>query len=943
MSVEEQISELIDKYERETDRRDQPEADVRANYVDWLFYYLGWDAWKEDPHPTNRYHREGYHRGAGFVDVGLEVAGELVLILEAKRFGLLPHSRERKGDRTPEERQLFAYARRRRIPYGILTNFERLQVFNTDQEVLILSFDDPTEYLDHLDELQRLSPEKVKAGSLQDWERKREIKPIDKEFLTSLQDWRLHLANAIYEHNLNNLALKTDRGFDFSKLMAAVQRILDRLILIRYADDKEVLEQYDILHSIVSYYTSLGVYSGHDLLMREFIELSHSMDKNYNTTLFQPGHLCEQVFIPNEVLASIIKEMNNISFRKFTSDILGNTYETYLGRKLVLKNGEIRSEERRDIRKAGGIFYTPTMVVHYIVDNTLGQLLKELESQHRLQAIEKAQQIRVLDPACGSGSFLIYAYQVLADFYRRMNKAIENEQLKLLASVSSTDMFQRLELFKQLPQPLIDYPHHILENQLYGVDIDPEAAEIAAVNLTMQAFADTRQEKLPLILNENIKVGNSLISGAEDELHRYFGDDWQDKKPFDWEREFKDIMANGGFDIVIGNPPWAFTRDVDFGESAKRYFSDHYVGAKGKVNSYALFLWRGVNLLNSKGLFSMIIPNTFLRATTYEALRRNLLSRYCVLEITDAGSDVFAGVTASTVIPLIKKAKPFSKIEIKTLDKTGKATLINCIHTKRALENCAAVVDMYADDAFHQIADKVFATCQSLSAYIQHLISGIQTWKQHKSNFIANRPLTKDHKPLLEGKDIGRYELHFAERYILYDRKVLNVMQDESIFLLKDKILIQRVSGGGQPIKATLDRDSFYTFNSINTLVCRGLDNRYILGCLNSKFMNWLYYNKFSNRSSLTVNISARFLKQLPIRRIDFNNPTDKKMHDDLVALVDKMLGLNERLAPIRNTPSDERDELLQEIERTDTEIDQKVYELYWLTEEERQIIEASL
>lgn len=199
--------------------------------------------------------------------------------------------------------------------------------------------------------------------------------------------------------------------------------------------------------------------------------------------------------------------------------------------------------------------------------------------------------------------------------------------------------------------------------------------------------------------------------------------------------------------------------------------------------------------------------------------------------------------------------------------------------------------------------------------------------------------MSTDYKPLLEGKDIGRYELHFAERYILYDRKILNVMQDESIFLLKDKILIQRVSGGTQPIKATLDRDSFYTFNSINTLVCRGVDNRYILGCLNSKFINWFYYNKFTNRSSLTVNISAKFLRNLPIRRIDFDNPAEKKLHDDLVALVERMLELNKRLAPIRNTSFSERDELLREIKRTDAEIDQKVYELYGLTEEEKQVI----
>lgn len=209
MFIEEQISQLIEKRKYETNTN-QSEADIRANYIDRLFSYLGWDVWGENPqHPTT-YHREAYIRGAGYVDVGLEIDRQPVLMLEAKRFWVLPPSTERKYDRTLEEKQLFKYARGKKIPYCILTNFERLHVFNADHERLILTFDSPTEYLDRLPELLRLSPERVKAGSLEAWERQLEIKDVDEAFLASLQSWRLRLANSIYQHNLSNPVLQAN-------------------------------------------------------------------------------------------------------------------------------------------------------------------------------------------------------------------------------------------------------------------------------------------------------------------------------------------------------------------------------------------------------------------------------------------------------------------------------------------------------------------------------------------------------------------------------------------------------------------------------------------------------------------------------------------------------------------------------------------------------------
>ena len=678
--AKQKVAELVDKYERETNKN-QSEADVRAGYIDLLFSALGWNVYN-DPGELTNYRREGYIRGAGIADVGLEIAGQPALMLEAKKFGVVPRSDERVGDRTLEEKQLFRYARGKKIPYCILTNFERLQVFNADHERLILWFDEPEELLSRLSELLHLSPEKVQAGSLPSTERQLEIKPVDQEFLALLQEWRLRLANIIYQHNSDKPALRNGDSFDFSKLMAAVQRLLDRLILIRYADDKEVLREYDVIENIISYYHKRGAYATPDYLMRELIDFSHVMDDHHNTTLFQPGHICEQVFIPNDALETIMTEINNISFRKFTSDILGNTYETYLSTKLTLKNGAITSEERTDIRKAGGIYYTPSFIVHYMVDNTLGYLLNELENKHGLHAIEKVKEIRIVDPACGSGSFLIYAYQVLADYYRRTNETIEGERVKLLAGGASTDMFQRIEIFKQLPEPLIDYPHHILEKQLYGVDLDPEAAEIAAVNLTMQAFSDTKREKLPLILNENIKVGNSLISGTEEELRKYFGDDWEDKKPFNWEKEFKDIMANGRFDVVIGNPPYGATLTDD----EKTYLKDKYAFVSD-YETAQYFIAKGQQVLNINGRMAFIVPNTIFLNLLARRFRHFIASSFRVESLTDLSTmDVFKNATIRTAIPLLlKSSTPNERIEFTELQENNTTTILRKIVNQKDL------------------------------------------------------------------------------------------------------------------------------------------------------------------------------------------------------------------------------------------------------------------
>jgi len=986
------ISQLVQKFESERNIQ-QSEADVRAGYIDLLFDALGWNVYN-DPGQLTNYRREGYVRGAGYVDVGLEIRGQPVLFLEAKRFGRIPASSERTGDRTTEEKQAFRYARGKKISYAILTNFERLHVFNADHERLILAFDHPRQYLDRLEDLWRLSPEQVEGGSLPWWEGQLEKKDIDLQFLAALRRWRLLLANAIYQHNADNPALQTDGAFDFDALMAAVQRILDRLILVRYGDDKEVLRAHDLLEAMLVEYRNRGAYARPDHLMRAFTDLSNMMDEHHNTTLFAPGHVCERVSVPNQVLAEVISEMNAISFRKFTSDILGSTYESYLGTKLTLRNGAIQDEERRDVRKGRGIYYTPRWVVEYIVDNTLGKRLQEIEKQHGLHAIEKVRGLAVLDPACGSGSFLIYAYQLLADFYRRLNQAIAHEQARLLAEAAQFRLFETLQEIQHLPQPVADYPHVILREHLYGVDLDPEAAEIAAVSLTMQVFADSRREKLPLILNENIKVGNSLISGSEAELRPYFGSAWHDKHPFDWQHEFPQIMARGGFDIIIGNPPYVTSALVSPPE--REYHRANFRTATGKYDLYMLFIER-VLALAKDGDVSLIVPNKFMHTSAGGALR-NLLSRdNSVLEIVNFDDNpVFAHVTNYPCVIVVKRQPPIARHRMHYVDARHPSP--------EHWESSAVHNNSLGDRAWTlsgrpsmELVDGLARRHPPLEDFASRIATGIQTGAD-KILLVARSRLDKLEldlfRQILRGRDVKRYAPLTPTQHVFYPfhvgaggARARIVTEDElsafpaalAYIREHEQALRKRVWYGksaeeltgawyglmylGDPlwyakpklITPALSKVCNFTMDETGLLFVTGtagaygltlkqpLDDMdsylYALGLLNSAVTRFCITLMSPLFSGGFYKFNTQYLKRLPFPSPAKSTATSSR----LATLVHRILDLHQRLAAKGDLPDSEREQIEREIDHTDREIDDLVYDLYGLTAEERALIEAEV
>jgi hypothetical protein len=684
----------------------------------------------------------------------------------------------------------------------------------------------------------------------------------------------------------------------------------------------------------------------------------------------------------------------------------------------VIPRGEIYLVNDKRERKATGSYYTPDYIVKYIVEHTVGPVLDEKleelqprmrETEQKYRALMKKKHeveredsdpyqllkdnfggvildlfdIKVLDPAMGSGHFLVEAvdyitdrlvrfldrYPFLSVFFEGMKETILNE-LSDQGVVADPELLTDVNLLKR----------HVLKRCIYGVDLNPMAVELAKVSLWLDCFT----LGAPLsFLDHHLKCGNSLIGAMARELDeeddrqmtfltgpfagllraaeimrgvslltdvtlsqvqesgelyreyeekakpfkelldiyvsQHFGvdlaeefltvhdqdqalqmirgdsdtpdvyvnvvknaqnlNDW--KRFFHWDLEFPEVFIDlentrwkhdGGFDSIIGNPPYVFTRLQEITADEKKYYGRAFTSGLGKVNSYALFIETGINLLKENGRVSLIVPNTLLRATTYKTLRELILETCAIEFINMVGTDVFEDVTAESVVFVLERNRSESyrfANEVSIFDHDDD---IGKINQSEFYENVSLTFAILKGSSRGSIVEKIDKKSIRLKEILLHSISGIQTWKQHKSNFIENKPLNNQYKPMLEGKDIGRYKLAFKNKYIYYDKSVLNVMQDESIFLLPEKILVQRVSGGARPLTATIDYGKHYTFNSINTLVLEenNYSTKYVLSLLNSRLLNFYYVTNYTNLSSLTVNISNKFLREIPIYKINF-------------------------------------------------------------------------
>jgi type I restriction-modification system DNA methylase subunit len=483
---------------------------------------------------------------------------------------------------------------------------------------------------------------------------KRGTTEVDAEFLKEIESWREALAK--------DVALKNPR-LTVPELNFAVQLTIDRIIFLRMCEDRGI-EHYGQIQNLLN---GTNTY-------RRLREIFYHADDKYNSGLFdfKTDRLTPEIKVDDKPLKDIFKNLyypeSPYEFSVLGADILGHVYEQFLGKVIRLTEGHrAKVEEKPEVRKAGGVYYTPTYIVDYIVKNTVGKIVgaglsalpeegtqREVPLQHRLTP-KQISKIRILDPACGSGSFLLGAYQYLLDYHR--------------------DWYQKDGLQKHTKEIYQGYggqwyltiqeKKRILLNNIYGVDIDPQAVEVTKLSLLLKVMEgenqDTLQRQMKLFkeralpdLGSNIKCGNSLIGPdfyQGEQMNFLDSEETYRINPFDWNKEFFEIMKRGGFDAVIGNPPYGIVTS----EIQKDYLEKNFVATEGRFDNYELFIEKGSRLCRERGLLGFIVPSPLLTNLYTRKLRIYLLDQCTIKEIANFGMDVFEDPTIHTCIIIVSR------------------------------------------------------------------------------------------------------------------------------------------------------------------------------------------------------------------------------------------------------------------------------------------------
>jgi hypothetical protein len=624
------------------------EAQVRSHFITPFFKALGWDVENEAGVP---YHLcevwEEKGETQGRPDYTFRLNGQTKFFIEAKA----PcHSLGNAGPIL--QTKSYAWNSKDVLLAG-LTHFEEFRFFDAslepderrvlDGEAFHLQ---SSEYLDKVDLLWELSPARVAEGSLDQFLRRdrKSIRyriPVDQRFLDELTEWRHKLASNI--HRLNP-------AIDARQLNDIVQRLLDRIVFIRIAEERKVIEPSQ-LRDLIDLWEQRG---GKLPIMDDLVALFSQINNDFNGEIFKP-HPCEQVKLESGVLAQIIRRLyppkSPYRFDVIGVELLGSIYERYLGNVLQITAKQVRLVPKPEIQKAGGVYYTPQFIVDYIVRNTIGPLVEGKTPKE----IEK---LRIVDPACGSGSFLIGAFQFLIDwhlnYYHDHPKEAEVHPM-YPETVRDPDGTTRLSFHAKT---------RILRQNLYGVDLDQQAVEITMMSLYLKALEAERGMLAPKhqVLPElkyNIRCGNSLISTDIEKDEALTAEERRRVRPFDWnsrESGFGDILAAGGFDAVIGNPPYVRIQTTHVDDIA--YYNKHYASAVGNYDIYCLFVERGLQYLKKTCRLGFILPHRFFKSDYGQGLRSVITQKAGILSIVDFdGYMVFENASINTCVLILSTNK----------------------------------------------------------------------------------------------------------------------------------------------------------------------------------------------------------------------------------------------------------------------------------------------
>jgi type I restriction-modification system DNA methylase subunit len=1042
-SFKQTVEKLVRRFESDRSyylSKSYSEAQARVDFITPFFKALGWDLENEAGLPHHQREvivERGESETTGRPDYSFRIGGQTKFFVEAKApsegLGNPHHVVQAKG---------YAW-NTRSVFFVILTDFEGFRFYDASRQPDERNPDDGlllklgcAEYLENAEKLWDFSRERVAAGSLDALLPKIRRAPhlrkqVDEVFLDEMTGWREELAKDIHKRN---------PALTAKQLNEVVQRLLDRIVFIRIAEDRHVVEKRQLAEVVEEWEAHGGKFPIFDWLNALF----HKINEDFNGEIFKP-HLSEEIQIHSEILARIIKRLyppkSPYRFDVIGVELLGSIYERYLGNTIRLTPKQVRVEEKPEVRKAGGVYYTPKYIVDYIVKNTVGKIIEGKSPRQ----IEK---IRILDPACGSGSFLIGAFQYLIDYHTQWY--LEHPEQEVRHAHPSLDFMREVRTDPDGAKRLSVYRKaKILRNNLFGVDIDPQAVEITMMSLYLKAL-EGEQSQLPpkqhLLpeLKYNIMCGNSLIGPDIYDQGALFADEERDRiNAFDWNfvpvgpsgarplggarnesrgrmpaaegraplgpTSIGQVMKDGGFDCVIGNPPYIRIQAMkEWAPFEVEHCKEHYKSAgSGNYDIYVVFVEKGLSLLNRGGRLGYILPHKFFNAKYGEPLRRLIAEERHLSEIVHFGDQqVFDGATNYTCLLFLEKDGRdkfhFSKVDdLVAWRREGRATEgLVLAATATASEwnfvvgesatlvgrlaqmpvKLAEVTDIFvglqtsADDVFiMEVAEETSRSLHLRSRALDAVVT-LEKGLLH---------------PIVSGTDVGPYCPLPKRQYILFPYRVEDeipkLMSLDEIsecyprtasYLLANKERLEARERGKfrdrdwhrfgrsqnigiqgriklcvprlvQTLHAAFDSSGTHFLDNVDV---GGLTLKpaftaqgptYLLGLLNSRVLRWYFPSISAPFRGGWRSANRQFLSQLPVRIIDFRDPADKTRHDKMVALVDRMLEMNRKKNSRKRAPS-ELDRLEREIASTDREIDELVYELYAITDEERRIIEPS-
>lgn len=739
------------------------EANCKQIFITEFFRELGWDVYSKKPLPP--YKREVWledtvEQGDKLkrVDYAFTINGDIKFFVEAKA----PHVNL---DGKKPIFQIKEYAWNAKVPIGILTDFQEFKVFDCRQ---VPNFENPKlglikkiscnyeDFLKHFDDIyDLLSYEAVSTGALNTFLRSTQGKvkgaEVDNLFLNDLSKWRLQLAQNIYKNS------PTIEERDLDKY---VQKILDRLVFVRIIEDRNI-EERSLLEEFI----------GKKDIFINISKVFDHLDADYNGSLFK-GSLPSEILVDDVVLEEILKELYpkyNLTCYRFDVirvEILGQIYERFLGRQICISDkGEVTLEEKPSVRKAGGIFYTPKYIVDHVVENTIGKAVKGKSPKQ----IEK---IKIVDPSCGSGSFLLGVYDYLikyhGNYYKENPNKGENEDWYLAKNgkVNLTTKKKR----------------EILVNNIFGVDLDKQAVEVTQMSLYIKLLeresSKTMAQQLTFFktahlpdMTKNIKFGNSLISEGYDESIK-------------WDREFPEVFKKGGFDFIVGNPPWgAELPEMDLEFLRK----EHRRVVSRMIDSYIYFISLSINILNPRGVLGFVVPSTLInQVDAVEA--RELLLEVGLSEVINLGEKVFGPKVLNTTTIFITNPESNSRSKISLLDirdaktedkglliKTGievplsqwRKIVDQDPHKTFFLDDIAAISTLFRMRKLHKPLEDFIEGKIHRGVSPDNVDSHVLTPEQVKDLKIENEVL----KNSISGSQIKNYSPYQKDQYIVYTTK----------------------------------------------------------------------------------------------------------------------------------------------------------------------------